>query len=131
MLRIKSRLSDELESLIHRTIGCLITVHRVLGPGLLEGIYARAVSLELQANQIPFEIEKPVPVWYRGQLLCHQRLDLMVAGELIVEIEAVERLAPVHQAQLLSYMRLTGVQVGLLVNFNVAVLQGGLKRVVL
>ena len=131
MLRVQSKLSKELESLIHRTIGCLIAVHRALGPGLLEGIYCRAVSLELKESQIPFEREKAVPVSYRGHLLCHHRLDLIIAGSLIVEIKAVDRLAPVHKAQLLSYLRLTGVQVGLLVNFNVAVLQDGLKRIVL
>jgi GxxExxY protein len=76
MLRVPSRLSDELEDLIHRTIGCCITVHRTLGPGLLERIYSRAICLELEAANIAFEIEKAYPVTYRGHLLCYQRVDL-------------------------------------------------------
>jgi GxxExxY protein len=89
------------------------------------------VSLELHANDLPFEVEKHVPVFYREQMLCHQRLDLVVAEQLILEIKSIERFAPVHHAQVLSYLRLTGIRVGLLVNFNVPVLQDGLKRIVL
>ena len=131
MLRIPTRLSDELEALVQKTIGCCIDVHRTLGPGLLESIYARAVFLELDAQGIPFEAEKQFPVFYRGQLLCHQRLDLVVARELVVEIKAVERLNPIHYAQLLSYLRVSNLRVGLLMNFNMPVLQDGLKRIVL
>ena len=131
MLRIPTRLSDELEALIQRTIGCCIAVHRALGPGLLESIYARAVCLGLDAQSMPFEAEKQFAVFYRGQLLCHQRLDLVVAGQLVVEIKAVERLNPVHHAQLLSYLRVSNLRVGLLMNFNVPVLQDGLRRIVL
>ena len=131
MLRIPSPLSDELEDLIHRTIGCCIEVHRALGPGLLEHICSRAVRLELDAVRIPFEAEKQIPVWYRSQLLCYQRLDLVVAKQIVVEVKSVERLNPLHHAQLLSYLRVSGLRVGLLVNFNVPVLQDGLKRVVL
>ena len=131
MLRVASPLSDELETLIHRTIGCYIAVHRALGPGLLEHICSRAVCLELEAAGIPFEAEKQIPVWYRSQLLCYQRLDLVVAQQIVLEIESVERLNPVHHAQLLSYMRASGLRVGLLMNFNVPVLQDGLKRIVL
>jgi len=74
MLRIPSPLPDELEDLVHRTIGCCIAVHRALGPGFLEHICSRAVCLELEAAGIPFEAEKQIPVWYRSQLLCYQRL---------------------------------------------------------
>jgi GxxExxY protein len=131
MLRVPSQLPDDLEDLIHRTIGCCIAVHRALGPGLLENIYSRGVCLELQATKIPYEAEKQIPVWYRGQLLCYQRLDLVVAEQIVVEIKAVDRFNPVHRAQLLSYLRVSNLRVGLLMNFNVPVLQDGLKRVVL
>lgn len=131
MLRIQSPLPDELENLVHRTIGCCIAVHRVLGPGLLESICSKAVCLELLAAGIPFEAEKHVPVTYRGQLLCHQRLDLVIADKVVLEIKSIDRLAPVHQAQLLSYLRISGLSVGLLINFNVPTLQSGIKRIVL
>jgi len=131
MLRVPSQLPNDLEDLIHRTIGCCIAVHRALGPGLLENIYSRGICLELEATKIRFEAEKQIPVWYRGQLLCYQRLDLVVAEQIVIEIKAVERLNPVHRAQLLSYLRVSNLRVGLLMNFNVPVLQDGLKRIVL
>jgi GxxExxY protein len=131
MLRIPSPLSDELENLIERIIGCCIAVHRALGPGLLESIYAKAVCLELLATDIPFECEKQIPVEYRGKLLCHQRLDLVVSGLVVVEIKCVQRPDPVHHAQLLCYLHVSKLRAGLLVNFNTAVLKDGLKRVVL
>ncbi len=131
MLRIPGTLSEDLEALVHETIGCCIAVHRELGPGLLEMIYGRAVCLELAAAGISFEPEKHCPVMYRGQLLCHQRLDLVVAGQVILEIKAVDRLSPVHHAQRLSYLRISRLRVGILLNFNEAVLRDGLKRIVL
>jgi GxxExxY protein len=129
--RVQSRLPEEMEALIYRTIGCCIAVHQALGPGLLESVYSRAVSIELKSEGLRFEAEKQVPVLYRGRLLCYQRLDLVVEGQLVVEIKAIERFNPVHQAQVLSYLRVTRLRVGLLMNFNVAVLQDGLKRIVL
>jgi GxxExxY protein len=131
MLRIPSSLSDELEKLIYDTIGCCIAVHRALGPGLLEHIYSKAVCLELTAAGISFEQEKSYPVIYRGELLCEQRLDFVVDGEIVLEIKSVEQLAPIHHSQLLSYMRVAKLRAGLLMNFNVAVLQDGLNRKVL
>jgi GxxExxY protein len=131
MLRIPSPFSDELESLVHRIIGCGIAVHRALGPGLLESIYSRAIRLELAAARLSFEHEKQIPVRYRDELLCHQRLDLVIANQVIVEIKSVDRLSPVHHAQLLSYMRAAGLRVGLLMNFKVTVLHAGVKRIVL
>lgn len=131
MLRIASPLSAEVEELVTRIIGCCIAVHRSLGPGLLESIYSRATCLELSAAGIPFEREPQMPVTYRGELLCIQRLDIVAAGQVVLELKAVERLNPVHHAQLLSYLRLSSLKIGLLVNFNVAVLQQGLRRIVL
>jgi len=131
MLRVPSPLPTEVEELITRVIGCLIAVHRTLGPGLLENIYSRAIGLELSAAGIPFEREVEIPVSYRDELLCVQRLDIVVAGRIVLEVKSVERLNPVHHAQLLNYLRISKLNVGLLVNFNVPVLQDGLKRKVL
>ena len=126
-----SPLSDDLEQLAHDVIGCCIEVHRELGPGLIEGIYARAVAMEMTARGISFEAEKPIPVLYRGALLCHQRLDLFVGGQFVVELKSVDHLHPIHVAQVLSYLGVAGVRLGLLVNFNVPVLKYGIKRVIL
>ena len=131
MLRVSSPLSKEVEELVHTTIGCCLTVHRALGPGLFETIYSRAVALELRENGISFEREKPYPVLYRGELLCEQRLDFVVEGQIVLELKAIERLASVHHAQLLTYLRVSRLRVGLLMNFNVAVLRDGLVRKVL
>src|SRR4051812_31539667 len=95
MLRIPSPLSDDVEELITRTIGCCITVHRELGAGLPEHAYAKALGLELNAAQIPFEREKRFPLTYRGEYLCDVYLDFIVAGSVVVEIKSVEHLAPI------------------------------------
>jgi GxxExxY protein len=100
-------------------------------PGLLEGIYSRAVCIELARQAIPFEREASYPVKYHGQLLCHQRLDIVVADQLVLEIKAVDALNAIHRAQLLSYLRVSQHPVGLLINFNVVILQEGIKRVIL
>ena len=131
MLRIESRLSDDLEKLVRDVIGCCLAVHRELGPGLLEAIYTRAVGMELGARGIPFEAEKAVPVLYRGRPLCHQRLDLFIDKRVVLEIKSVDLLHLIHRAQVISYLRVTGARVGLLVNFNVPVLKQGIRRVVL
>jgi len=129
--RVVSTLSPELEDLVHRTIGAFLTVHRELGSGMSEGIYSAAAQIELMSRGIPFEHERTFPVRYRGHLLGHQRIDLFVDGRLIVEVKSVERLHPVHVAQVVSYLRVTGVRIALLVNFNVAILKQGIRRIVL
>ena len=96
-----------------------------------EGVYAAATRLELNERGIPFEAERRYPVMYRGRLLCHQRLDLFVDRRLVLEIKSVERLHPVHVAQVVSYLRLSGARVGLLVNFNVPISKQGIRRIVL
>jgi len=131
MLRVDSPLPKDLEAIIQDTIGHCITVHRELGPGLLEAIYSRAIGLELTANSVPYEREKQYPVHYRGELLCNQRLDFVIAGQVVLEIKSIERLGPVHHAQLLNYLRVSQLRAGLLMNFNVAVLRDGMKRLVL
>ena len=113
-------------------IGAAIEVHRTLGPGLLESAYEQCLSHEFSLRNIPFERQKPLPVDYKGILLdCGYRLDFLVAGLVVVEVKAMECLLPIHQAQLLSYLKLGGWKLGLLVNFHTALLRDGIKRVVL
>ena len=131
MLRIASVLDDATEALITRIIGICIAVHRELGPGLLESIYGRAICLELETAGLSFEVEKQVPVLYRRIVLCHHRLDIVVDLKVLLEIKAVERLAPIHYAQVLSYLRISELPVALLMNFNSVVLPDGMKRIVL
>ncbi|HEY7289601.1 MAG TPA: GxxExxY protein [Vicinamibacterales bacterium] len=131
MLRIATRLGDELEALVHKTIGCCIAVHRELGPGLIEGAYHRAVAFELDAVGVPFEREKRVPIVYRGKCVYVHRLDLVVGAKIVLEIKAVDRLHPVHQAQTLSSLRAAGLPIALLINFNVPLLPHGIRRYVL
>ena len=131
MLKVASVLDETTEALISRIIGICIIVHRELGPGLLESIYRRAICLELEAAGLSFEVEKQVPVMYRGIVLCGQRLDIVVEGKVLLEIKAVDKLAPIHYAQVLSYLRVSKMSVALLMNFNTAILPDGLKRIVL
>jgi len=113
-------------------IGAAIEVHRTLGPGLLESAYEQCLSHEFSLRNIPFERQKPLPVDYKGILLdCGYRLDFLVAGLVVVEVKAMECLLPIHQAQLLSYLKLGGWKLGLLINFHTALLRDGIKRVVL
>ena len=132
MLRVHSPLSADVETLVHDTIGCCLRVHKELGPGLLEIVYSKAVAIELTSAGIAFEREKAFPVSYRGEFLCDQRLDFVVGGKLILEIKAIELIANVHHQQLLHYLRLSKLPVGLLINVNVAYLRdGGIVRKVL
>jgi len=113
-------------------IGDAIEVHRALGPGLLESAYTQCLCHELNLCGLSFVTEHSLPVVYKGlRLDCGYRVDLVVAGVVVVEVKAVDRLAPVHEAQLLTYLRLGGWKVGLLLNFNVAVLRDGIRRRVL
>jgi len=113
-------------------IACAIDVHHELGPGLLEHVYEACLAFELLGRGLKMERQKPLPVVYKGQRLdCGYRIDLLVEELIVVEIKAVERLERVHSAQILSYLRLSGCQVGLLFNFNVKWLtQDGVKRIV-
>jgi GxxExxY protein len=130
-LRIASELPPDLELLVTNTIGALLEVHRDLGSGMSESVYAAAARIELAERSIAFETEKSFPVRYRGRFLCNQRVDLFIDGRLVVEIKSVERIHPVHVAQVVSYLRLSGARIGLLVNFNTPMLKQGIKRVVL
>ncbi len=122
----------EFDELSKRVIGCAIEVHRNLGPGLLESAYRCCLAHELAVAKIPFRMELPLPIQYKGILLdCGYRMDLLVDANLLLELKSVETVLPIHQAQILSYMRLAAVPIGLLVNFNVVKLANGIKRFVL
>ena len=120
---------DELSNAV---IGCAIEVHRELGPGLLESAYEKCLAHELGLKGIPFVLQTVMPVEYKGVLIdCGYRLDLLVDGKLILELKAVAAIEPIHEAQILTYLKLAKVKSGLLINFNVPQLRQGLKRFVL
>jgi len=122
---------QELNVLTDRIIGCAIEVHRALGPGLLESIYEKALCYELKLKSVTYVQQSLVPIQYKGQSLGDMRLDILVEGAVVVELKAVDRMDPVFQAQLLSYLKITGKRLGLLINFNVPVLKDGIKRIAL
>jgi GxxExxY protein len=121
----QARLND----LSQRIIGACIEVHRHLGPGLVESAYEACLSAELSANKVPFVRQQPLPVVYKGMRLdAGYALDLVVDNSVVVELKSVETLSPVHEAQLITYLKLANLPLGLLVNFNVPVLRQGIKR---
>ena len=121
----------ELNQITETIIGAAIEVHRTLGLGLLESAYEACLAFELTDRRLKVERQKPQPVVYREVTLdCGYRLDMLVEEKVIVEVKAVDQLAPIHQAQLLSYLKLSGCNLGLLINFNVKVLKLGIRRVV-
>ncbi len=121
----------ETDRLAQEVIGAAIEVHRVLGPGFLETMYEQALSVELGLREILFQCQVPVAVDYKGHSVGESRLDLLVGGKLVVELKAADQLAPIHTAQVMSYLKATGHRLGLLINFNVVRLKDGVKRVVL
>ena len=122
---------DDINSLTEQIIGAAIEVHRHLGPGLLESAYEEALAIELELRRIPFERQTAIPFTYKGHPIGDYRLDLLVGDKVVVEIKSVERHDPVFEAQLLTYLRLTGKKVGLLINFNTRLLKQGVKRLIL
>lgn len=124
--------SAQFDALSHRVIGCAIEVHKQLGPGLLESVYRACLAHELSISGCLCELERPIGVRYKDvELDCGFRMDLLVEQVLIVELKSVEALLPVHQAQLLTYLKLSGLRRGLLINFNSKVLRDGIRRLVL
>ncbi len=122
----------ELDQVTHEVIGAAMEVHRALGPGLLESAYEECLCRELAPRGIPFERQRSIPIDYKGtRIECAYRLDLLVAGAVVVEVKAVEALEPIHEAQLLTYLRLGEWRIGLLINFCVPVLKDGIRRRVL
>lgn len=123
--------AEELNRITEAIIQAAIEVHRTLGPGLLESAYEACLAFELSQRGLKVDQQKPLPVVYKDvRLDCGYRLDLLVEDKVIVEIKAVDQLSPVHEAQLLSYLRLSGCRIGLLINFNVKVLRSGIRRLV-
>jgi GxxExxY protein len=122
---------EDINKITEQIIGSAISVHRALGPGLLESAYEACLVHELRDRGLEVAQQKSLPLAYKGVTLdCGYRLDLEVEGLVIVEVKSVDQLAPIHQAQLLSYLRLSGLSVGLLINFNVTVLKNGIVRMV-
>jgi GxxExxY protein len=120
-----------LEHLTSRIIGAAIEVHRALGPGLLEPLYERALCIELDACQMRYLRQTPVPAYYRGHPLGQYRVDLVVEDAIVVEVKSVIHMPSVLEAQVMTYLRLTGMRVGLLINFNSRLLKHGIRRFVL
>jgi GxxExxY protein len=120
----------ELDRLAHCIIGAALEVHRTLGPGFLEAIYEEALCVELSLRRIPFARQVPVGVDYKGNLVGQARMDLLVDGRLVVELKVIEHIAPVHVAQVLTYLKAARLRLGLLINFKVAFLRTGIRRVV-
>ena len=120
------------DPLTQQVIGAAIEVHRVLGPGLLESAYEECLCFELSLRGISFHRQVPLPVAYKGVTLeCGYRMDLVVPERLVIEIKTVEKILSVHEAQLLTYLRLSGIKTGLLINFHTAVIKDGIRRMVL
>ena len=120
------------DELSNKVLGCAIEVHRELGPGLLESTYEQCLAYELHRAGIPFKLQVELPVEYKEiRLDCGYRIDLLADDRLIVELKSVDQLIPIHEAQILTYMKLAGVKVGLLINFNVTILTKGVRRFVL
>ena len=123
---------DHLDLITESVIGAAIEVHRGLGPGLLESAYEACLAFELRERGLEVAQQKPLPLVYKGVALdCGYRLDLLVNNLVVVELKAVDRLEPIHQAQVLSYLNLSGYKMGLLINFNVRVLRNGIRRLVM
>lgn len=119
------------EKLTEQIIGAAIEVHRHLGPGLLESAYEECLCHELHLRGLKFERQRPLPLEYKGiKLDCGYRMDIVVEEKVILELKVVDKIAPIHEAQLLTYLRLSGIKIGFIMNFNVPVLKNGIKRLV-
>ena len=122
----------EFDELSNQVIGCALEVHKHLGPGLLESAYEQCLANEMRLTGMSFKMQHPLPVEYKGiKLDCGYRIDLLIENMLIVELKSVDKVLPIHQAQLLTYMKLANISIGLLINFNVQYLKSGIKRMVL
>jgi GxxExxY protein len=120
----------DVDRLAHEVIGAAIEVHRALGPGYLASVYESALCIELDHRAIQYEQQFAYSLAYRGKPIGDGRIDLLIASTLVVELKAVDQLAPIHKAQVISYLKATGRQLGLLINFNVPVLKEGIQRII-
>jgi len=120
------------DELSNRVIGCALEVHRHLGPGLLESTYEQCLAYEMKVAGMAFKLQHALPVEYKNiKLDCGYRIDMLVDNSIIIELKSVDKILPIHQAQLLTYMKLADISIGLLINFNVKYLKDGIKRMVL
>ena len=131
MLKKEQRLDDATEDLAYRVIGATIEVHKELGPGLLEILYENALCLELSRRGIRYERQKEYEVNYKGMSIGTHILDMVIEDKIVLELKAVEKFSPVHQAQLLSYLKIADKHLGFLINFNTRFLKEGIKHFVL
>ncbi|MEP7343287.1 MAG: GxxExxY protein [Acidobacteriota bacterium] len=122
---------ENIDRLTEKIIGCSIEVHKVLGPGLLESAYEQALCIELSDSGLKYQCQVLIPALYKGRVIGDYRLDLLVEDTVIVELKSVERFDPVFEAQILTYLRITGKKVGMLINFNSRLLTQGVKRFIL
>jgi GxxExxY protein len=127
----QSHRATEINALTSRIIGCAIEVHRALGPGLLESIYETAITIEFDELGMCYQRQLPIPAYYKGRMLGHYRIDLLVEDIVLVEVKAVTHMNAIFEAQLLTYLRLTNTRCGLLINFNARLLKDGVQRFVL
>ena len=119
------------DALAKAVIGAAIEVHSLLGAGFLESVYEQALAIELGLRGIPFQRQHPIALTYKNELVGEARLDFLIGGKLILELKAVDSIHPIHHAQVLNYLKATGLQLGLLMNFNVEQMKDGIKRIVL
>ena len=127
-----AEVKQSMNEITEKIIGAAIAVHKELGPGLLESAYETCLVYELLQSGLKVESQKSLPVSYRGvKVDCGYRIDLLVEDQIILELKSVEKLEPIHEAQLLSYLKLSGYKIGLLINFNVSLLKNGIRRFVL
>ncbi|WP_413199637.1 GxxExxY protein [Nostoc piscinale] len=124
-------LNEQLENLAYEVIGAAIEVHRVLGAGFLEEVYHKALREEFVMRGIPHKFEHPVKIHYKGRPVGEGKLDFLVGDSLIIELKAVQNLTPLHEAQVISYLKMTNYPLALLINFNVPLLRDGIKRIIL
>ena len=131
MLKLDSQLPEKIESLAANLVDAVFKVHSCLGPGLLESVYESCLAKELHKRSIKFQTQIPMPVIYDGEKIdCGFRLDMLLEEKIIIEIKAVEEVLPVHKAQILTYLKITNLHLGFLVNFNVPLIKYGIQRVV-
>ena len=124
-------LDERTNALLYEIIGAAIEVHRVLGPGLLESIYEDVLCIELEERNIQYHRQKPIAIVYKGRSIGSGRIDILIDDRVIVELKSVGQLIPIHTAQIMTYLKLTGVKLGLLINFNTELLKNGIKRIIL
>jgi len=131
-LKGKSESKIEFDELSNKVLGLTLEVHRQLGPGLLESTYKQCLAYELSAAQIPFVLEAEIPVLYKGmKIACGYRIDVIVDNSIVLELKSVDAIQPIHEAQILTYMKLSNLKTGLLINFNEKYLKHGIRRFVL